>query len=192
MVAYAEPSQEGGEGGEGDGGGGIGTAAVAEGGQGDMEPAAGTTARGGVESSTSMSIINRLRLYPIALVVCWSWATANRVREAIEPYSQSLFWLYILQYTFQVRAPKTKIARQYLVVFFNTVVVARSACANERGLFYLRWRMVYWHEMRDRLIPGKKKRSERSTPYIFCDCHVHGSTPTGSTHSNYDWFLVAL
>ncbi|CAN0181399.1 unnamed protein product [Laminaria digitata] len=48
-----------------------------------------------------MPIINRLRLYPIALVVCWSWATANRVREAIEPYSDSLFWLYILQYTFQ-------------------------------------------------------------------------------------------
>lgn len=88
MVAYAVPmgSGEGGEpeeasvvGGRGQGGG-----------------------RGVVESSTSMPIINRLRLYPMALVVCWSWATVNRVMEAIEPYAETVFWLYILQYTFQV------------------------------------------------------------------------------------------
>lgn len=56
----------------------------------------------GVEISTSMPIINRLRLYPIALVVCWGWATVNRVKEAVEPYSDTVFWLYILQYSFQV------------------------------------------------------------------------------------------
>lgn len=53
-------------------------------------------------TSTSMAIVNRLRLYPIALVVCWSWATVNRVFEAIDPYG-AVFWLYVLQYSFQVR-----------------------------------------------------------------------------------------
>ncbi|CAN0268085.1 unnamed protein product [Discosporangium mesarthrocarpum] len=41
-----------------------------------------------------------MRLYPIALVVCWSWATVNRIHEALAPY-ESIFWLYVLQYTFQ-------------------------------------------------------------------------------------------
>lgn len=53
-------------------------------------------------TSTSTAIVNRLRWYPIALVVCWSWATVNRVREAIDPYG-AIFWLYVLQYSFQVQ-----------------------------------------------------------------------------------------
>lgn len=92
MVAYAVP-EGGGEGGE------RGEASVV----GAGEQGGGGTA---VESSTSMPIINRLRLYPIALVVCWSWATVNRVKEAIDPYGETDFWLYILQYSFQVKKKK--------------------------------------------------------------------------------------
>lgn len=99
MVAYIEPA---GMGGEAEAGGGTEGATVA----GEMgrlgEGEARRSGQGGMEVSTSMPIINRLRLYPMALVVCWSWATANRVREAIEPYASAIFWLYVLQYTFQV------------------------------------------------------------------------------------------
>lgn len=79
------------------GGGGWGTSGRRSGG------AAGGGGRSSRSSwsSTSMGIVNRLRLYPIALVVCWSWATVNRLREAIDPYG-AIFWLYILQYSFQV------------------------------------------------------------------------------------------
>lgn len=103
MVAYAEPGEEGKEGGgaaavEGAGGGGGG------GGDGEgHEAGVGRTGPGGVEMSTSIPIIKRLRLYPAALVVCWSWATINRVREAVMPYGASMFWLFVLQYGFQVR-----------------------------------------------------------------------------------------
>ncbi|CBN79026.1 Related to G-protein coupled receptors [Ectocarpus siliculosus] len=103
MVAYVEPGHETQAGGGGSsvastGAGGTHPAAEA------AAPAGGGGARtgpGGVETSTSIPIIERLRLYPIVLVVCWSWATVNRTREAIEPYAESLFWLFILQYSFQ-------------------------------------------------------------------------------------------
>ncbi len=41
-------------------------------------------------------IINLLRLYPVALCVCYSWSTVNRIYELITN-SQSPFWLYVLQ-----------------------------------------------------------------------------------------------
>ncbi|CAM9189802.1 unnamed protein product [Ectocarpus sp. 8 AP-2014] len=100
MVAYVEPGHEmqaGGSSADGTGAGGAPPAAeaAAAGGGGAR------TGPGGGETSTSIPIIERLRLYPIVLVVCWSWATVNRIREAIEPYAESLFWLFILQYSFQ-------------------------------------------------------------------------------------------
>ncbi|CAM9452076.1 unnamed protein product [Choristocarpus tenellus] len=54
----------------------------------------------GGEGLASFSIINRMRMYPVVLIVCWSWATVNRVLEAVDPYG-AVYWLYILQYTFQ-------------------------------------------------------------------------------------------
>ncbi|CAM9453208.1 unnamed protein product [Ectocarpus sp. 6 AP-2014] len=103
MVAYVEPGHEtqaggGGSSADSTGAGGAPPAAEA------ASAAGGGGARtgpGGVETSTSIPIIERLRLYPIVLVICWSWATVNRTREAIEPYAESLFWLFILQYSFQ-------------------------------------------------------------------------------------------
>lgn len=99
MAAYVEPedSQVGGREEEGPvvAGDGGGATAAAESGR-RIGPQ-------GIELSTSTPIIARLQLYPLALVVCWSWATVNRVREAINPSSPDVFWLYILQYSFQVR-----------------------------------------------------------------------------------------
>ncbi len=46
--------------------------------------------------SRTFEIINLLRLYPVALCVCYSWATVNRIYELITN-SQSPFWLYVLQ-----------------------------------------------------------------------------------------------
>lgn len=105
MVAYMEPGHEmQADGSSADSTGADGATPAAEaaatgGGRGG----GATTGPGGVETSTSIPIIERLRLYPIVLVVCWSWATVNRIKEAIEPYAQSVFWLFILQYSFQVR-----------------------------------------------------------------------------------------
>lgn len=99
MVAYAEPGDGGQEGGDATaveragGGGGSG---------GGHGRGVGRTGPGGLEMSTSIPIIRRLRLYPAALVVCWFWATVNRVREAFMPYGASMFWLFVLQYGFQV------------------------------------------------------------------------------------------
>ncbi|CAM9652236.1 unnamed protein product, partial [Hapterophycus canaliculatus] len=113
MVAYMEPREGEGEAaaeataGTSRGHGSPSAAASGEGREGwGAEEEDGEAVRrgpGGIEMSTSIPIIDRLRLYPIALMVCWSWATVNRVREAIEPYGESMFWLFVLQYTFQVR-----------------------------------------------------------------------------------------
>ena len=91
MAAYAEPEEEGGSAVEAE----DESAMVAE----DSGRRIGPR---GVEQSTSTPIIARLQLYTLALVVCWSWATVNRVREAIHPDAHAIFWLYILQYMFQV------------------------------------------------------------------------------------------
>lgn len=64
------------------------------------------------QASASTTIVSRLRLYPIALVICWSWATVNRVHEAIYPYSP-IFWLYVLQYSFQVREQLKSMYQKY-------------------------------------------------------------------------------
>jgi hypothetical protein len=50
--------------------------------------------------SRSLAIINHLRMYPVALLVCWFWAFVNGVYEVIYP-TDPLFWLYLLQYIFQ-------------------------------------------------------------------------------------------
>lgn len=99
MVAYAEPGEEEGK----EAGGSI--AAEGAGDEGGADRQGGGAVRrasGRVEMSTSIPIIKRLRLYPAALVVCWSWATINRVREVFMPYEASMFWLFVLQYGFQV------------------------------------------------------------------------------------------
>ncbi len=46
--------------------------------------------------SRTVGIINLLRMYPVALCVCYSWATINRIYELITN-TQSPFWLYVLQ-----------------------------------------------------------------------------------------------
>ncbi len=51
--------------------------------------------------SRTVGIINLLRMYPVALCVCYSWATVNRIFELITD-SQSPFWLYALQVCFQL------------------------------------------------------------------------------------------
>lgn len=101
MVAYAEPGEDEGK----EGGGAAAVEGEGDGLPGERQEAGrvGRTGPGGVEMSTSIPIIKRLRLYPAALVVCWSWATVNRVREAFMPYGASMFWLFVLQYGFQVR-----------------------------------------------------------------------------------------
>ncbi|CAM9503383.1 unnamed protein product [Sphacelaria rigidula] len=104
MVVYDEPLEEQDtrsgppdtEWGDDYGGGSWGTSGRRSGGGGGGGGRSSRPSR----SSTSMGIVNRLRLYPIALVVCWSWATVNRLREAIDPYG-AIFWLYVLQYSFQ-------------------------------------------------------------------------------------------
>lgn len=104
MAAYVEPedSQVGGREEEG-------PVVAGDGGGETMEAESGRiTGPQGIELSTSTPIIARLQLYPLALVVCWSWATVNRVREAIEPNGRDIFWLYILQYSFQVSHVRRK------------------------------------------------------------------------------------
>lgn len=109
MVAYVDPGEEEAEATTGSSQR-HGSPSSAEGGRGQergwgVEGEEGVPVRrgpGGIEMSTSIPIIERLRLYPIALMVCWSWATINRVREAIDPYGDSMFWLFVLQYSFQV------------------------------------------------------------------------------------------
>lgn len=110
MAVYAEPGE--GDGTEGSsaaerGGDRNGGVRGGDGEQQETGAGAGPGARigpGGLEMSTSIPIIERLRLYPIALVICWSWATVNRVHEALHPKGQTVFWLFMLQYTFQVRS----------------------------------------------------------------------------------------
>lgn len=98
MVAYAEP----GVGGDAEGS----SATEREGGGSGMETARGAPRRSasGLEMSTSIPIIKRLRLYPLVLVVCWSFATINRVHEAFNPSGTTTFALFMLQYAFQVRS----------------------------------------------------------------------------------------
>mmetsp|Transcript_14426 Transcript_14426/g.21411 ORF Transcript_14426/g.21411 Transcript_14426/m.21411 type:complete len:330 (+) Transcript_14426:42-1031(+) len=50
--------------------------------------------------SRFLGVIVRLRLYPLVLCICWSWASVNKIYEIVSPSSPQ-FWLYILQYTFQ-------------------------------------------------------------------------------------------
>lgn len=96
MVAYAEP----GVGGDAEGC----SATEREGGGSGTEAGRGAPRRSasGLEISTSIPIIKRLRLYPLVLVICWSWATINRVHEAFDPAGTTVFWLFMLQYAFQV------------------------------------------------------------------------------------------
>ncbi len=51
--------------------------------------------------SRTVGVINILRMYPVALCVCYSWATVNRIFELITD-SQSPFWLYVLQVCLQL------------------------------------------------------------------------------------------
>jgi len=46
------------------------------------------------------ALIKRLKLYPLILVVCWFWATINRLQNAFNPNNE-VFWLYVLQVLFR-------------------------------------------------------------------------------------------
>lgn len=46
------------------------------------------------------ALIKRLKLYPLILVVCWTWATINRLQNAFSP-DNPVFWLYVLQSLFR-------------------------------------------------------------------------------------------
>jgi len=44
--------------------------------------------------------VRRLKYYPITLVVCYFWATVNRIHNMMVPDSP-IFWLYLLQLSFK-------------------------------------------------------------------------------------------
>jgi len=52
------------------------------------------------QHQTKIKIVRRLRWYPALLVVCWTFATINRVQNAVNTKGRPIFWLYILHATF--------------------------------------------------------------------------------------------
>lgn len=80
--------------------------------------------------SRLQGIIGQLRMYPLALAVCWSWASVNRIYEAIYP-DEPLFWLYVLQYSFLCLGGVL-----YAIIF----VITPSVCEEWSGP-YRRWEL---------------------------------------------------
>eukprot|EP00899_Mesostigma_viride_P014372 jgi/Mesvir1/22936/Mv19449-RA.1 len=46
-----------------------------------------------------IKVVKRLFFYPLILLVCWAWATANRIQNFVSPESPH-FWLYVLHISF--------------------------------------------------------------------------------------------
>lgn len=51
------------------------------------------------QQHAQLQFIERLQLYPLVLIVCWTWATVYRIHATLEP-SDHVYWLASLAYTF--------------------------------------------------------------------------------------------